>query len=187
VRLALGEIGYRTEPDLGLGQRTILISANRRGDVAVTDLASRRVTELPGHTGGVNAVAFGQDDRRDLAITAGEDATIRVWDLAESAEIHKLSGHQGPVNAVAFGQVGRRPILVSGGQDGTVQLWDPGSGENLGFLANHAGPVTAVITFEDNEGQPLVCTGAQDGTHLVQLSPALFERASSAGPATPKG
>jgi WD40 repeat protein len=187
TRLALGEIVPRTQPNLGIGQRTILISANRRGDVAVTDLASGRVTDLPGHDAAVNAVAFGQDAHRDLAITAGEDATIRVWDLAESAEVQKLTGHQGPVNTVAFGHIGPRPILISGGQDGTVRLWNPGSGENLGFLANHAGPVTAVITFEDNDGQPLVCTGAQDGTHLVQLSAALFERASSAGPATPKG
>ena len=177
TRLALGEVG----------QRTILISANRRGDVAVTELASGRVTELPGHGAAVHAVAFGHDAHRDLAITAGEDATIRVWDLAESAELHKLTGHQGPVNAVAFGHIGPRPIVVSGGQDSTVRLWDPGTGENLGFLANHAGPVTAVISLADNDGQPLVCTGARDGTHLVQLSAALFERASSAGPATPKG
>lgn len=177
TRLALGEAS----------RRTILISANRRGDVAVTDLASRRITTLPGHDFAVNAVAFGSHGGRTLAITAGADATIRVWDLAESAETHKLSGHSGAVNTVAFGHVGRQPILISGGQDGTVRLWDPSSGAELGFLANHAGPVAAVITFDDDRGQPLVCTGAQDGTHLIQLSPALFERARSAGPAAPKG
>jgi len=104
-----------------------------------------------------------------------------VWDLAQASELHVLEGHRGTVHTVTFGRVRQQLVLVSGGEDGTVRLWNATSGESLGLLADHAGPVAAVVTFEDIDGQPLVCTGAEDGTHLIRLSPAVLKPSEPSG------
>lgn len=160
--LALGEVqGHQ-----------VLISGGRDGYVATIELASGRITPLPGHGKEVRAVAFGNVGDLRLAATASADSTVRVWDLTEAKECHALAGHIGPVNTVAFGHAGRQPILVSAGDDHTVRLWNPVSGESLGLLAEHARPVAAVVMFEDTDGKPLICTGAEDGTHLIRFSPS---------------
>ena len=161
-RLALGHVE----------DRPVLISARRTrgsGHVLVTELASRRSTTLEGHEDSVWALAFTDVAGKPLAATGGLDETIRVWDLAEAKTIHRLPGH-GPIRALAFSRMGDQPVLVSGGEDCAVRLWDPTTGESLGRLADHALPVTAVTTFEDRLGHPLVCTGAEDGVHLMRLS-----------------
>ena len=165
-RLALGRIK----------DRPVLISARRTpggGEVLVTELASRSQTTLEGHEDSIQAVAFTDVAGKPLAATGSRDGTIRVWDLAKSQCVHKLPG-QSPIRALAFGRLDQRPLLVSGVEDCSVRLWDPTTGGSLGRLADHAEPITAVTTFEDGVGHPLICTGAQDGVHLMRLSPAVM-------------
>src|SRR3989442_1550397 len=61
---------------------------------------------LEGHQGIVIAVALTPDGRR--ALSAGDDARVRVWNL-ESGQLERtLEGHQGSVRAVALTPDGRR-------------------------------------------------------------------------------
>ncbi|GAA2310332.1 hypothetical protein GCM10009853_079750 [Glycomyces scopariae] len=50
------------------------------------------------HTGAVSAVRSGYIDSAPVAVTAGEDAIVRIWDLATGEKIDEYRGHQGPVD-----------------------------------------------------------------------------------------
>ena len=72
--------------------------------------APRSGDPLTGHTGAVRAVAAAVLDGRPVAVSASDDATVRVWDLATGAPVgDPLTGHTGGVRAVAVGAARRAP------------------------------------------------------------------------------
>jgi len=83
-----------------------------------------------GHSGAVRAVVFSSDGRR--ALSAGDDGTLRLWDVRLGREIRTLRGHAGALTSVALSADGR--VALSGGQDGTARLWDVTTGQTLRAL-----------------------------------------------------
>ena len=116
---------------------------------------------LTGHTGPgwVRAVAVSADGR--TAVSGGSDCTVRVWDLAGTAEPRVLTGHDRWVLGVAVSADSR--TVVSGDSHGTVRVWDlAGTAEPRvldGGYWVHAVAVSA-------EGRTVVSGGA-DGTVRV--------------------
>ncbi|MER7313334.1 WD40 repeat domain-containing protein, partial [Streptomyces halstedii] len=73
----------------------------------------------------VNAVACTVVDGRPVAVTASDDHTVRVWDLATRQQVGApLTGHTDEVNAVACTVLDERPVAVTGSDDHTVRVWD---------------------------------------------------------------
>jgi WD40 repeat protein len=66
----------------------------------------------------------------DRLVTAGEDTTVRVWDVSPQAQI--LAGHAGPVVSVAWSPSGDRLATVS--PYDTVRIWDVSTGEELAAI-----------------------------------------------------
>jgi WD40 repeat protein len=100
---------------------------------------------LRGHTGAVNAVAFSAGGSR--IASAGDDHTIRIWDLPTRGPAGVLTGHDGPVSSLALSPDGR--ILASAGDDRTVRLWDLETLRERQTLHGHANKVT-VVAFAPN-------------------------------------
>lgn len=77
-----------------------------------------------GHSSRVRAIAF--NAKRQLAATASEDRTVRLWSTStESAGtlIKVLTGHSEAVTGVAFDPTNSNQI-ASCSEDGTVRLWN---------------------------------------------------------------
>jgi len=126
----------------------------------------RLLWELAGHQGAVLAVAFGP--RPGLLVSAGDDETIRTWDLAlgRAAACHSRLGYRATVLAASPSGT----ALAAGCADGTVRLYAGGERGSLPdwadapVLAGHAHGITA-MSF-DASGR-LLATASRDGTARI--------------------
>ncbi len=137
-----------------LGPR--LVNRWRRPDQP--DPALRRV--LPGHQRWVRTIAIARDG--SWLASAGDDATIRIWDTTLGASRRILTGHTGTVHAVAISPDDR--WLVSAGADAVVRIWDVATGAVRRELTGHDGAVFGCAVAPD--GSWLVSAGA-DGSVRV--------------------
>jgi WD40 repeat protein len=80
------------------------------------------VRMLKGHAAWVRALVISPDGR--ILVSASDDNTIKMWDLATGRPVRTLKGHTGPIRSIAFSPDGRR--LASGSWDRTVKLWEGG-------------------------------------------------------------
>ena len=70
-------------------------------------------------------MACAEVDGIPVALSGGDDGTVRVWDLRTGDPIGEpLTGHTRSVQAVACTVVDEVPVAVSGGDDGTVRVWN---------------------------------------------------------------
>jgi WD domain, G-beta repeat len=89
--------------------------------VLLFDVSTGNRLKTPGgHDDSVTAVAFAPHLRRSL-LSAGLDATVRLWDVIGGCEHSRYEGCPGPLRAMAFSADGR--LLALGGDDGRVHLW----------------------------------------------------------------
>ena len=64
-----------------------------------------------------------------LALSASEDNTLRVWDVASGTTLQVLKGHTSSVRSCALSGDGR--LALSASEDKTLRLWDVASGTTL--------------------------------------------------------
>ncbi|MGO8956701.1 MAG: hypothetical protein ACLQFR_04925 [Streptosporangiaceae bacterium] len=85
------------------------------------------IAALTGSTGQVYSVAFSPDGK---TLASGDDAMVRLWDVASRQQIGKpFDGSDGP-HAVAFSPDGK--ILATVDDGGKVRLWDVATRQQIG-------------------------------------------------------
>ncbi len=121
---------------------------------ATIEYTSPWLAIFQGHTDYVNSVAFSPDGAR--LVSASDDYTARIWDVASGAELLSLE-HPGYVYGAAFSPDGS--LIVTGSADGVVRLWDAASGAAVTELTGHTDYIRSVAFSSSSN---LIASGSDD-------------------------
>ena len=105
----------------------------------------------------VLAVAYSPDGT--MLASAGDDAVIRLRDLASGRVVGQLEGHRDAVSCVAFSPDGR--TLATGSYDQTIKLWDVATCRQKTTFRGHTNWVFSVA-FAPNGA--MLASGGHDKT-----------------------
>ncbi len=113
--------------------------------------------QLEGHEFTVWSLALTQDG--STIISGGQDATIRLWDIATGKELYKFAGHDGPVYGLVLMPDGNRLVSIAD-KDLAVKIWDVEARYLKTSLAPNSAHINAVAVSPD---QRFIVTGGDDG------------------------
>lgn len=147
----------------------------RRGSIDVELSEEGTNIVLRGRTGKVKALAVTPEGR--LALIAGSDDALRVWDLATGLCLRVLQGHSLPVSGAVLSADGR--LALSGSNDQTLRLWDVATGDCLRVMKAYAHIIEGVeMTFDG-----VAISGGRDGAlHTWDLQTGEILRVFSTSP-----
>ena len=147
----------------------LALSASRDGTMRLWDLVTGETLRVyKGHSSRVYRAAFSPAPLEikgtayatgQLALSASEDKTLRLWDVTTGETLRVFEGHTDLVWMSAFAPDGQ--TAVSGSNDGTLRLWDVATGETLRVLVGHNSPIGGI--YFSPSGQ-FVLSGSDDTT-----------------------
>ncbi len=145
--------------------------------------AGAAVAELRGHESGpIESLDF--SPAGDRLVSAGQDGTVRVWDVTTHNELFVRREHQSQVSQALYSPQGN--VIASGGDDQMIRLWDPESGHPIGVLSGHSKRIRC-LAFHPSE--PTLASGSLDGTiriwNLTERCPDLRLREGTIHPLVP--
>ncbi|MFD9441883.1 hypothetical protein ACFWBR_27535 [Streptomyces sp. NPDC060006] len=116
---------------------------------------------LTGHVDAVTAVACTELAEGPVAVTAGDDGTIRLWDLTSRQPLRTLRDGRGAgITAVICLTVSGRPYAVAADQEDLLQLWDLTSGKPDGTpYSTDQKRILALSTIDTDDGPVIVAAG----------------------------
>ena len=151
-----------------LGARSIIVTTGPRNALRVLDAATGEPIGglLTGHTGTVNCVDLAEVDGRTVAVSAADDRTVRIWDLAAGSQIGEPMPHDSDVHVVVTAELDGRPIAVTGsgtgrGDDCVVRIWDLTLGALVGEPAAGHSSAVSVMAVTELDGRLVVLTAGR--------------------------
>jgi WD40 repeat protein len=108
---------------------------------------------LRGHEGWITSVGYSPDGQR--VVSASEDGTARVWDLASGTSV-VVDPEAGPLASAVLSPDGA--TLATAGEDGVIRLWDAATGEARGSLGQEGDGAVNDLRYEP-DGRVLASTG----------------------------
>jgi WD40 repeat protein len=123
-----------------------------------------RIPPIRGRVPGPSLNLAFSPDSQTLA-TAGEEYTVKIWNVETGQELATLRGHGGDIYAVAFSPDGR--WIASAGEDSAVKVWDTRHEfRMIRSLRGHTG-VVASLAFASGPDGLLLVSGSRDHTLKV--------------------
>jgi len=176
--MAGGEFGSMNSPpfDVAVDQDLLLtVEGSKVHVLDRADLRPRAELRAEGRLISVKAVPGST-----LAVAAGDDRRLWIWDLDRPGTRWYWQRHSGPVLALAASADGN--FVASGSSDGTINIWKMGTNPiEYRTLFGHESGVTALEFLPDGQ----LVSGSFDGTVRVWNpaaveSLAMFERPATA-------
>jgi len=115
---------------------------------------------LSGHQEAVTSVAISLD--ANLIASAGQDAGLRVWNIAEQKCVADLEGHQDQIRSIVLTTDAK--FLVSGSRDGSVRIWNIASGQCVRTFGERVMTITKIAL---NPQERMVAIADGSGTILL--------------------
>ena len=157
----------------------VVAVATSGGPIALFTADGNELPALAGNPGGTECVAL--DRTGTVAVSGGQDRSVRVWRVRGGAQLAELTGPVGDTHLVAISDA----LIVAGSNGGTVLAW-PRRGESVdaasrSLVFQHVGAVTALdVTATE------IATAGRDSllararVHGQQIAPAETTRLSTA-------
>jgi hypothetical protein len=95
-------------------------------------------------------------------LAAGEDALVRIWDLAAGKEVVQIRDHPHRIVSLAFSRDGR--WLASSCADITIRLWETASWKMAGLFRGHTGEAKGLVFSPDGR---ILASGSSDTSILL--------------------
>jgi WD40 repeat protein len=108
---------------------------------------------MRGHTQEVVAMSVSRSG--DRVLSAGNDGTVRLWDLETCKELRRMEGTSGQSWGVAFSPDGKHAL--AGGQSGHLSLFDVATGKMVRSLPNHPQAMRSVVFTPDGRRALSAC------------------------------
>jgi WD40 repeat protein len=148
----------------------IAAEASRVGAAAESGPRIQLVLGIGHHTTPITALAFTPDSKQ--LVSASEDKTIRVWDLASRQTLRIIRGETGPSD---FGKIGAMAVAPHGrlaaavhplapDKGPVIRLYDFASGTQIGLLEGHDGGIHSLAFSSDDRH---LISGGSDHTAIV--------------------
>jgi WD40 repeat protein len=178
------DLGTRKETASFKGSEVVLLgpdgkhlaAASPDHHLQIRDAATGRVDlELPGHTGGITALACRRDGK--LVASASVDKTVKVWDV-RSRKLLYSQPNSSTGGELTFSPDGQQIVFVGRNMVGTalaaeIKAWDAETGAKIiEFVPKHADAAGDVLTCLSPDGSRLVSASAN--SNLTRLSGSEF-------------
>lgn len=139
----------------------------------------QRVKQFHGHAGPVWCLWVDPD--RDLLLSGGYDATVKLWSLSSERCAATLRGHDGWVRSLQVMEAGSR--MVSGGSDGLLKFWNLETRQCLHSVGPPNGDLRySTVCLAAVEQQNALLSGHSEMRHLLRWDLATMQsRGSFAG------
>lgn len=151
-----------------------LVTCSLDGDIRL-QLATPKPKTLTGHSKSV--LSLRTLTGTQLAVSAGRDQSVRVWDLEKGDLVRSLNQHTGEVRALAVrptvpNSAAALPMVASAGTDRTLRFWQPTIGRMVRFLRLPSSPLA--ITW-DPSGTRVIAASEDGHVRMINATTLAIE------------